>query len=82
MDVKLTLKLDDGVIKNAKTYARNHHTSISSLVEDYLKVLATEVKPPIEVTPLVKSLSGVIRVEEDFDEKKAYRNHILRKYGK
>jgi hypothetical protein len=35
-----------------------------------------------EVTPLVKSLSGVIDLPKDFDNKTNYRKHILDKYAK
>jgi hypothetical protein len=35
-----------------------------------------------EVTPFVKSLSGIITIPEDFDEKADYKKHILSKYSK
>ena len=35
-----------------------------------------------EVTPLVKSLSGVIDLPKDYDNKTNYRKHILNKYSK
>ena len=85
MDIKLTLKLDDGVIERAKTYARKKNTSISQLVETYLNFLTSsgeEVDDTTEVTPLVKSLSGIIDLPKDSDIKKNYKNHILKKYSK
>ena len=33
-----------------------------------------------EITPLVKSLCGVIKLPQDFDYKIEYGNHILQKY--
>ena len=42
---------------------------------------ATQVdSDDIEITPLVKRLSGVISVDADFDYKKDYGNHLSEKY--
>jgi len=34
----------------------------------------------ISITPLVESLSGVIRLPQDFDYKKEYTDYIIEKY--
>lgn len=81
MDTKLTIKLDGDIIENAKIYAKKRKTSLSKLIESYLSLLTTANDNP-EITPLVKSLSGVITLPEDFDYKKEYKNHILNKYSK
>lgn len=80
MDTKLTLKLDDTVIELAKNYAKEKNISLSKLIETYLTTL---VKPEEsnEVTELVKSLSGIMELNESFDAKKEYRKHILKKYS-
>lgn len=81
MDTKLTLKLDNTIIEQAKTYAKNKNTSLSKLIESYLGLL---VNPEVnqEVTPLVKSLSGVLDLPKNVDYKKDYKQHILNKYKK
>lgn len=81
MDVKLTIKLDKGVIIRAKRYARHRRTSLSRLIESYLDSVTTEEPDDLEITPLVKSLSGVIRVPEDFDYKKERSDYLNRKYS-
>jgi uncharacterized protein YfcZ (UPF0381/DUF406 family) len=35
---------------------------------------------PIEISPLVKSLSGVAKLDKDFDFKKEYANYLTEKY--
>lgn len=79
MDAKLTLKLDRAVIERAKSYAKNRNTSLSKLIESYLGMLvhpsATE-----EITPLVKSLSGKVRLPDKYDHKEEYHKHLNRKY--
>jgi len=81
MDTKLTLKLDSEIIEQAKSYARKKNTSLSQLIENYLGFLI-EPKDDKPVTPLVKSLSGVIDLPKDFDYKKAYKKHLSVKYSK
>ena len=82
MDTKLTLRLDDGVIERAKTYARNHKISLSKMIESYLDSITkqSEKKKKITISPLVDSLSGVIDLPADFDYKKEYRDYIEEKY--
>lgn len=79
MNSKLTLKLDSNVIEQAKTYAKVRNISLSKLIESYLGSL---VSPQVseEITPLVKSLSGVLDLPENFDYKKDYKQHISNKY--
>lgn len=81
MDTKLTLKLDGDIIEQAKVYAKKKNTSLSKLIESYLGMLVDPDEKQ-EVTPLVKSLSGVIDLSKDFDSKKAYKKHLLNKYSK
>ena len=81
MDTKLTLKLDNTIIELAKSYAKDKNTSLSKLIESYLGKLV-EPNDTHEVTPLVKSLSGVIDLPKNFDAKKEYKKHLLNKYAK
>ena len=81
MDTKLTLKLDDSIIEQAKIYAKKHNISLSKLIESYLGQLI-EPTDNNEVTPLVKSLSGVITIPDDSEIKKDYKKHILNKYAR
>jgi hypothetical protein len=80
MDTKLTLNLDKKVIEKAKEYAKSHKISLSRLIESYLSSLDAKKDRDIEITPLVKSLSGVIKLENDFDYKKSYTDHLIEKY--
>lgn len=84
MDSKLTLKLDKTVIEQAKLYAKEQQTSLSRLIENYLAVITKSKiernKKEIEITPLVKSLSGIAKIEGDFDEKQIYRDYLMEKY--
>ena len=80
MDTKLTIKLDNDVITRAKRYAKNRKTSISKMVESYLDSVTKPDSKKIKITPLVKSLSGVIHLPEDFDYKKEITDYLTNKY--
>jgi hypothetical protein len=82
MNVKLTLSLDKKVIDQAKKYARRNRTSLSKLIESYLgKVTAVE-KEELQISPLVRSLSGVIDSAGLQDRKKGYTDYLAGKYNK
>ena len=79
MDTKLTLKLDQGVIEQAKIFAKEKNTSLSKLIENYLSLLVEQKAIP-DVTPFVKSLSGIVSLPENFDQRSAYQKHLVDKY--
>lgn len=56
------------VLNRANEYARLHHISLSALIESYLENVTKTIvtTDELELTPLVKSLSGVIHLEENF----------------
>ena len=80
METKLTIRLKESVIKRAKIYARSHKISLSKMIESYLDSITKDKKMEIEITPLVKSLSGVIDLPADYDYKKEYTDYLTGKY--
>ena len=82
MTTKLTLTIEDQVIKTAKKYAQKKGRSLSGLIENYLKALASEDSTTIEMTPRVRRLRGSIKIPADFDYKKALSESISKKHGK
>ena len=80
MDKKLTLSLDKSIIESAKDYAKSNDISLSKLIESYLTTLIKRKESSTEITPLVKSLSGVISLDKDFDIKDAYADYLIEKY--
>ncbi len=81
MDTKLTIKLDNDVISRAKRYAQHRRTSLSKMIESFLDSVTKNEPDDIEITPLVKSLSGVIKVPEDFDYKRERTDYLIKKYS-
>jgi hypothetical protein len=61
MNTKLTLSMDEQVIKKTKAYARSRRVSISRLVESYLRSLSTEVdQGRIELAPITRTMTGMV----------------------
>lgn len=80
MNSKLTLQLNKDVIEQAKEYAKAQNTSLSKLIENILGKLITD-QHESELSPLVKSLSGIIDLPEDYDYKDDYADYLSEKYA-
>ncbi|MEP7141563.1 MAG: DUF6364 family protein [Ferruginibacter sp.] len=81
MDTKLTLKLEHNIIEKAKDYAKLRKTSLSKLIENYLHKITNDDDTSDKITPLVKSLSGIIDLPNDYSHKKSgYADYLTDKY--
>ena len=78
MNTKLTLSIEESVIERAKAYAKKQNRSLSAIIENYLDAITSDnlVKED-EVSPLVKSMTGIIPEERDY--KKEYRDYLEKK---
>mgnify|MGYP000563164095 CR=1 FL=1 len=77
MQTKLTLRVEDSLIQQAKDYAREHDKSLSQIVADYFKAL-TESKQKLENAPITQSLIGMLS-DSEVDEGD-YKRHLEDKY--
>lgn len=78
MQTKLTLRLDDALIRSAKQYAGRSGKSVSQLVADYFALIdASEAASGVELTPRVRALLGALPAAADEAE---YRRHLERKH--
>jgi hypothetical protein len=80
MNTKLTLRLDEDLIRRAKRYSRDRGKPVSQVVADYFAVLTDrhaeqEAPLPLIVRSLKGALAGASVDEEDF------RRHLEEKYG-
>lgn len=80
MNTKLTLKLNESVIEQAKQYAKEHNISLSKMIENYLQAITEKKKKEIKISPLVESLTGVIKLEEQ-NYQKNYTDFLSQKYS-
>lgn len=80
MDTKLTLKLNAGIIKDAKRYAKESNTSLSKLIENYLSAITSKKDDKRKINPIVKSLTGIIKLDDEKDVRKSYSKYLIEKY--
>jgi len=80
MNTKLTLSLKRDIIKEAKYYAKYNEISLSKLIENYLIILTKSSSKNAKISPLIKSLTGIIP-DNNIDERKEYRNYLFEKYS-
>jgi len=79
MQTKLTLRLEDQLIEQAKSYAAKAGKSVSQLVAEYFKLLTSEKTKSISSsTPVTQSLRGLLR-ESKLDEKD-YKKYLEEKH--
>ena len=80
MNSKLTLTIEQSIIKKAKRYSKGKGRSLSDIIENYLKAITNESESEIELTPIVKSLKGSFKAPKDFDYKKELTKGLTEKY--
>ena len=79
MNTKLTLRLDNELIKRAKRYSDRSGKSVSQLVADYFALIETdEPIPGTELTPRVRSMIGSLKGASTTEED--YRRHLEEKH--
>lgn len=81
MSTKLTLSLDKRVIEQAKRYAKEHHVSLSFLVENYLLKLVSDYKPKSgNESSIVEELAGIVKLSADYDHREDYAKYLSKKH--
>ena len=73
MNTKLTLRIDDRLIRSAKEYSAKTGKSVSKLVSDFFVIIQNEkLEKSYTISPTVKSLKGLLKnsklSENDYKE--------------
>jgi len=81
MTTKLTLRLDEKMIKKAKETARSKGVSLSRIVEDYFRSLTVRKEKEAPESPVLAEISGVLSTGMGTRKLRAeYRKHLQEKY--
>ncbi len=79
MATKLTLRMDDHLIKAAKEYAAGAGKSVSRIVADFFEIIQNEkLDHEPDLSPTVKSLRGVLKGHSVSE--RDYKKYIEEKY--
>ena len=76
---KLTLSVREGDVRAARRKAKERGTSISAMFSEWVR--AENPSAAHGIGPLTRSLSGLIKLPEGFDEKEAVAEILAEKYG-
>lgn len=79
MQSKLTLRVDDAVIRKAKLLAKKRGTSVSRIFGEFISK-QTEDLPSDELPPVTASMLGAIRKEEVSIDESEYGKYLEEKY--
>ena len=81
---KLTLTAPPEVIELAEEQAKQENTSISAMFVNFVVAKSKNSRrkhSDIKIGPLTKSLSGIVKLPDDFDEKDFMNQAFSEKYG-
>lgn len=81
MTTKLTLSIDPEDVRSAKRYAARRKTSVSKLVQGYLRRISREEESRSS-TPILDRLKGILKDSGIVDPVEAYRTHLIEKHSK
>jgi hypothetical protein len=73
---KFTVRVDRDAIETAKTYARQHGVTVTSLVEEFFRSLG-KVAQIQEGTPILNELAGSLHAGATLDD---YKDYLEKKY--
>lgn len=61
MNTKLTLRMDEELVKKAKAEARRRGKSVSRMTAEFIESLDRRYAPKADLPPITSSLLGVIK---------------------
>ncbi len=76
-DTKLTVRISRDIINNAKRYAAENNTTLTKLIEAYLRSIPAPHS--LEDAPIVRRLSATLSPGVTVQD---YKDHLEKKYGR
>lgn len=77
MDTKLTVRVPQHLLINAKRYARVNRTTLTELISAYLQQIPSESEG-LDRAPMVRRLTGLLSGDVSVED---YKQHLDEKYG-
>jgi len=80
MQTKLTLRVEEAVVRKAKRLAKTRGTSVSRIFGDY--IVAQEMEKPMdELPPVTASMLGALGATNESSAEENYRQHLEAKHS-
>jgi hypothetical protein len=80
MTTKLTLTIEQDVIKKAKLYAKHTGRSLSELIENYLESLTEGNEDKKQLSAKLNKIAGSVKLPDDFDKRTGLGAYLESKY--
>jgi uncharacterized membrane protein len=79
MTTKLTLSIDDSIIKSAKQFAKKNHTSLSKMAQNYFASLIEPTKTNT-LSSRISDLKGSLKTSHVVNDKTSLSRALKKKY--
>jgi hypothetical protein len=78
---RLTLNLEEDVIKEAKRIAAANETSVSAMFSQFVRSMANSRACEAKIGPLTRRATGIARLPPGKDYKEVLTDALIKKYG-
>jgi len=76
-NTKLTVRVPKDLLENVKRYAQQNNTTLTALIETYLRRIPSQ--EPFDDAPIVRRLSGSLSQDVTIQD---HKEHLAEKYGR
>ncbi len=81
MTKKLTLSMDEEVIKMAKRLAAENNTTVSAMVASYVKTVGAKRKSRIPIAPIARKATGIVKLPKGKSDRDLITEALMDRYG-
>jgi hypothetical protein len=78
MNTKLTLRMDEALVKQAKAEARQRGKSVSQMTAEFIESLGRRNSPKQALPPITSSLLGILKKRQISEQD--FKRHLKEKY--
>jgi hypothetical protein len=78
MNTKLTLRMDENIVRKAKMEAKRRGKSVSQMVAEYIESIGLQQNSEKDLPPTTASLVGILKGKKISEED--YKTHLREKY--
>ena len=78
MNTKLTLRMDEKIVRKAKMEAKRRGKSVSQMVAEYIESIGLKQNSEKDLPPTTASLVGILKGKKISEED--YKAHLREKY--
>jgi hypothetical protein len=79
---KLTLSVEEEVVRSAKRIAQVNKTSVSAMFSQFVRSMAVRTGHPPKIGPLTRKLSGMLKLPPGKDYRELLADALEEKYGR